>query len=278
MEQITELERLLRKTPERLIKKASAAQKDIYSELLREIALLDMNATGIKPSAKNLVKLTQIKRKTLGIILDDEYTQGVKSYFQDWDKAEKLLNDYFGETFANFSVPDIIPELRKQTISITQNSLLEAGIEANVVEPINKVLLQSVTGNATFKDTTNAIREIILGDPERLGRLERYVSQISTDAANQYTANYIDVVSNDLGLEWYLYRGGEQTTTRPFCKDKVGRYFNKKTVQGWASGSWAGRIPNTNSSNIFIYRGGYNCRHILIPVSESVVPKQFRTT
>jgi len=38
----------------------------------------------------------------------------------------------------------------------------------------------------------------------------------------------------------------------------------------------SGMIPGTNADNFKIYRGGYNCGHQLVPVSEVVVPKNIR--
>jgi hypothetical protein len=35
-------------------------------------------------------------------------------------------------------------------------------------------------------------------------------------------------------------------------------------------GDWSGKIPGTNESNFIIYRGGYNCRHQMLPVSKTI--------
>jgi hypothetical protein len=34
--------------------------------------------------------------------------------------------------------------------------------------------------------------------------------------------------------------------------------------------------PNTDADNFIIYRGGYNCEHQLVPISEVGVPKKLR--
>ena len=52
-----------------------------------------------------------------------------------------------------------------------------------------------------------------------------------------------------------------------------GRYFHKKEVEDTASRDWAGKIPGTNSSSIFINRGGYNCGHQWLAVDTISVPK-----
>jgi hypothetical protein len=61
--------------------------------------------------------------------------------------------------------------------------------------------------------------------------------------------------------------------TRPFCEERVGNFYHQKEIESWANIDWQGKRPGTTSSSIFIYCGGYNCRHSLIPVSETLVPK-----
>ena len=35
-------------------------------------------------------------------------------------------------------------------------------------------------------------------------------------------------------------------------------------------------IPGTTAENFIVFRGGYNCRHRLIPIPEATVPKELR--
>jgi hypothetical protein len=273
MKEITELEELLDKLPEKLKASAGKAEQEIYEDLVFQIGKLDFNKTGLAPTSENVRKLAKLKLRLQGIILNDDYKKAVDEFVEDWSKAEGLINKYMSSQFENFAIPSLIKEYKKQSVLLTQESLLDAGINAYVVDPLNEVLLQSVTGNATFKDTLNSVSAIIRGD-KNLGRLQRYVSQISTDAVQQYVANYTYIISNDLDVEFYMYRGSKQDTTRPFCMSRYGKYYSKKEIIEWGKlGAWDGKIPGTNSSNIFINRGGYNCKHIIVPVSEASVPE-----
>ena len=84
-----------------------------------------------------------------------------------------------------------------------------------------------------------------------------------------FNAEYIQTVSEDLGVEYYLYAGTIIEDTRPFCSARTGRFFTTDQVKQWASlKGWQGRMAGTNANTIFIYRGGYNCRHQLWPVSK----------
>ena len=80
-------------------------------------------------------------------------------------------------------------------------------------------------------------------------------------------------VANDLNLEFYTYQGALQQDSRDYCKRRAGGWFHISEIEKSASESWAGKIPGTNSSNILINRGGFNCNHQYIPVSRDAVPK-----
>jgi hypothetical protein len=79
-------------------------------------------------------------------------------------------------------------------------------------------------------------------------------------------------VSSDLGLEFYLYVGGIIDKTRHFCEEKAGKFFHHREIEQWAEGDWKGKRPDTTKSSIFIYAGGFNCLHQILPVHVSVVP------
>jgi hypothetical protein len=59
-------------------------------------------------------------------------------------------------------------------------------------------------------------------------------------------------------------------------------YFHRNEVAGWGRGEgvgecgfpWAGMFKGTNEATIFVYVGGYNCQHSLLPVSEAIVPPE----
>lgn len=60
--------------------------------------------------------------------------------------------------------------------------------------------------------------------------------------------------------------------SRPFCLERIGKYYKKDDVEKWANLKWAGKRAGTTKSTIFIYAGGYNCRHQIIYVSEEALP------
>ena len=85
----------------------------------------------------------------------------------------------------------------------------------------------------------------------------------------------------ELGTQFYVFVGVDIMSTRSFCKERNGKYFHFKEIMDWASEDWEGKHPKTNEKTIFKYVGGYcmkgdrneRCTHMLMPVSQFVVPK-----
>jgi hypothetical protein len=113
------------------------------------------------------------------------------------------------------------------------------------------------------------LRKFIEGSPQDAPFLNRYIKQTTNDAVMTFNAEYIQTIAEDLDVEHYYYQGTLIADSRPFCVSRAGRYFTTDEVKAWPNlKGWQGRMAGTNSSTIFIYRGGYNCRHQLWPVSK----------
>lgn len=151
--------------------------------------------------------------------------------------------------------------------------LLDEGVDVNFINKIIEKLQINIANNSQLSDLIDELRLFVIGDAERLGTLKRYIKQVSTDSLSQFSANYQQVLTQNLGLEFYKYSGNTIEDTRPFCRQRVNKIFHKKEIEKWAGLTWQGKIKGTNSSNIFIYRGGWNCRHQLIGINTIFVPK-----
>src|SRR5690606_31346206 len=126
---------------------------------------------------------------------------------------------------------------------------------------------------ASYNDLLRQVREYILGSDTLDPTLTRHAKQITTDTLFNYNRALQEAVSQNTGLDFYYYSGSIMDDSRQFCVDRAGKYYHKREIEGWASLNWAGRRRGTNSSNIFIYAGGYGCLHKPIAVSRAVVPE-----
>ena len=268
--------------------KVEKSQKGIFNNLLSIVKDVELDGNGnIKQTVKNLRILNKVRKSIENDVITMSYTQRVEVLLNEFPAIAKLNNEYF-ETLTKAFDPNKrhFDAVIKNSVRATRASLLDSGVAENVINPIVKIVDDSVTSGSTYADMVNELRVIIEGDEERLGQLMRYSKQITQDALNQFNAGYNETIAKDLDLEWFFYSGGKRTTSRPFCKKYAGRYFHKKEVEDFGNrkdldGSslcsspnlCAGRVKGTTKSSIFRYRGGYNCKHIYKPTLIDSVPK-----
>lgn len=269
-----------------------AIQKQIFDDITLLIKDLDTTSDGtIKNNVRNLKIIGKIRGKLEEIILSPEYMKKVEDFVKAFNEVASLQNQYFREIESKFKPSKLLEEISKQSISWTIDSLTESGIGANVTDEIEDILRRNITSGGSYKELTNQLRNSIISNKAGQGLLERYVKQVTVNSIMQYNRTYSQTISDDLGLSWYLYTGSNILTTREFCLKMTDKKYIHKSelpqiVKGEINGkqipindktkTWAGGIPGTNSSNILINAGGYNCQHQFQPVLSGVVPKDIR--
>jgi hypothetical protein len=253
---------------------AAITEREIMSSINRLIAQLDVGPQGnVKPNSANLRLLRGINKKIEKLVITPKYLKRLDKYLGNFAKVKGITDGLFNEVAKDFKANKaVFKDTLAVNLELTSRSLKQSGISANVVKPITDLVQKGITSGMSVQQIENDLRLQILGDQKRLGGLQRYVKQISRDALNQYSRNYNKAISDDLSLEWYYYSGSVIKDTREYCEDRAGRYFHRAEVEDVPS-PWAGMIPGTNSGSIFINAGGYNCRHIWMPVLIDVVPR-----
>ncbi len=276
-------------------KRIPSIQKDIYDSLQEDLRNLDLQNGNIKATVKNLSLINSIKNKLNKIILTPEYKAQVKDFARSFNEITSLQNEYWKGIDNLFKPKALLQAIKEQAIGDTVSKLTEAGIGANIAEPITDILRTNITTGGSYKDLTSQLRENLV-NTQTPGTMEKYIGQITTDAVNQYSAQYTQIVSNDLGYEFFKYDNTDILSTRPWCDAMTDQpyfhisqlpklisaqgltYLNKKTGKrepvpvNQKTGLPSGMIPGTDASNIFIRRGGYRCQHQIRPVNERQVP------
>lgn len=284
------------KAVEAFNKKIPAAQRSMFDAISDELKRLDTYDDGrVRTTAKNLSILNSIRKKINSIIVTDEYRDDVKKFAKAFNEITTLQNEYWREQESSFKPRPILKALRKQAVSDTVNKLMESGIGVNVGDRITDIIRTSITSGGSYKKLTAQLRDGLL-NTEQKGYLDRYAKQVTIDSLNQYSAQYNNIVSSDLGYEWFRYDNTDIDTTRPFCDaltdqpyfhiSEIPRilkaddlYYTKDGVKTKVpiyekTGLPHGMIPGTNAENFFVNRGGYNCGHQIRPVNVRQVPKE----
>ncbi len=251
---------------------------------------LNVKDDKIKIAAGNLKLLSQVKGRLQKILLNPTYVQSVKDYVGNFNEVIKLQNNYFREIESKFSPPKLVTEIKKQAVESVVNNLTENGLNANIVDKVHNLMRQAATSGGSYNTLNTQLTDFITNNHTGDGQLLRYTKQITTDALNQFSGQYTQLISADLGFEWFRYSGSNIETTRPFClactdrkyfhisempKVLLGEFEEFRKYQGKINkktGLPEGMIPGTDVSNFQTNRGGYNCGHQWRPVSADLVP------
>jgi hypothetical protein len=272
-------------------------QEQIYRRLLIFQKELIIQGDTITNSVKNIKLLSDLKSDLESIILDDsDYLESVTKFAKLYDKVTDLNFAYFKALEKKFKPPKVMEAVKKQSVSLVLDSLTEAGMNTNLINPVREMINTYVTTGGSYSQLSKELNNYINGTPTIDGALVKYTKQIATDSINQYTATVNQVVSADLGWEWFRYVGSNIKTTRTFCKALTQKqYYHRSELPKIIKGNFAefkemkgqiydktglpqGMIEDTNVSNFQTYRGGYNCGHQSYPIPTYLVPKNIIST
>lgn len=274
----------LNSVPDKFVSEIGKSQADLYKEIEDILLKLDTEGNIIILNDKNMSLINSLSDKINQTIFNDEYLKSLTEFTSEFKKQSTLNNKYFQEINVGFKDEAIYTTTLEATQKNALQLLGQDAFTQTVTTPLSQMLQSSISNQTSFADTIKSVKLFIEGNDEIDGALVSHVKRISYDAFSASDRTYTNTVANSLGLEFYRYQGSEIEDTRPFCDERIGKYFHKKEIEQWGmgekccglawpqSGKWAGRNANTNKSTIFIFCGGYNCKHSLIPVSTKSVP------
>lgn len=275
----------LETVPIAFLSKIERSQKEIFDLLLELIAQLETSGGQVLVTGRNYEIVNQIIEQLSRGIFETEYITAVAEFGSEFNRQATLTTSYFDALFKSKLDPKLIYQ---QTVNnAIQTALLafdESAVDTVYVSEVRSILNDAVSRGAEFRETLASLRGVTEDTLERQGKIHHYASTIARDLFSQGDRRHTQVITDELGLEWYLYQGGIVVDSRDFCVIRHGKFFHKKEIDSWGlptysgpgtngKGQWQGRNPSTNPSSIYILLGGFNCLHSLLPVSQNIVPQ-----
>lgn len=265
-------------------------QKGMLDGVIEQLKDLSVQNGRVLNSVQNLKLIMQIKNRLEKLIVSEGYKESVKEFIKAFDTVAGLQQQYFADFNFKFKPSKTLPIIREASVDKTLNDLLGQGLQSNVVDKVHDVLLSNITTGGSYASLAEQLRNSILTNETGEGVMERYSKTITTDAINQYAAQYHDTLAQDLNLNWGRYIGSNLKTTREFCeklteKEWVHRTELPEILKGNIDGGTVklnkqklplGMIPGTTPDNFKVRRGGYNCGHQFFWVPDSSVPEHIR--
>lgn len=256
-------------------KKVAQTQTALFEQMQLFMNRLELHPDGtIMQNRANRELLAKVDIYFNRAFTETGYYNELNGFTGDILKITSENTAYFSFVGDSFSAnSEYIKSLQKQTISQVESLLANDGLTLTLKEPLVNILNININTGGSFNDLLKQVREFTVGNDLIDGRLKRYSKQITRDTLFNYSSSLQESISEQAGLQWYVYSGASRKDSRPFCVTRAGGYYHKNEVESWAKLNWTGKRTGTTSSTIFIYRGGWNCEHQLIAISEIVVPK-----
>ena len=292
---IKEIHDLLDSRVDGFMESIPKVQRQAYEEVLILAKELDTNKDGtIKPTLKNVKMIAKIKQRLNEVIIDGRYMKELQRVVDTYEKIAVLQNSYFTAMVGQFGIPSVLAEIQRQSIEITVESLGKNGLNAGVINKVRDILNKNVTTGGKISSFMEEVRLYLLDSPDGDGALKKYTGQIVTDALNQYSRQYNQILTDDLGFKFFRYSGSLRKTSREFCiklidARKTGclEFIHvsqfKQLLEGRICGDQIpiykkydlphGMIKGTNISSLQVNAGGYNCNHGFYGVPKAIVPK-----
>ena len=290
--EIQKLTKLLDTAPDKFNAKLPTIERRILSELQLLLKDLEVDRGGnIKSNLANLKLMNGIKRRLEKLVISKNYLKDVNEYIKSYIEASNLLLAYY-KNIQNQSLNNpYYTAIRNTAIENSIDSLTSIGINANVIEPIRKMLLTAVTSGQSYSSLTDALRDEIVSSKENIGSLSRYAGTYTVTALSHFTGQYMAAINEDLNFNWFRFTGSLIKTSREWCihmaeKEWVHKSELETIVSGDIDGHQValnpandlprGMFDGTDATNILANKGGWNCRHQFFGVSDFMVPEEVK--
>lgn len=256
---------LILKEEDNIIRKLSIIQGNIYDSILPDILEIANKKKLGRPYSLNTI-FTKFKK-----VYTSQFPDVMRYTFEASLKVTDLNQAYFGTMVPPSSLKEIA-EKTKQAVSnrlgitnsgkiikngFTDKVLGSKKAQNDFVKAVNKI----VAGNADVNKLQNDIKELIIGNKEQSGSLERYYRTTSQDIIMHIDRNNSLIYADELDLDHFIYGGGLINTSRSFCIDKNRKIFTRSQADKWKDSAFIKKMYGGNPYDPIKDMGGYGCRH-----------------
>jgi len=264
-------------------------QSNLFEMIMADYAgKFDVTAEGtLKMTQKNMRLATEIE------VLMDRFNKlfqrsKLKNMANDMLKVTDYSKDYYaGMGYSGKTLGSIEKGMGyiSQGIGITDKGNIIKGSyldslsqNAEVRKELKDYVINSVASGKGYNTYLKGFKELVVGNRQTKGALQKYYSQFAYDSFNQVDAAINKHYADELNLEYFIYSGGIIDTSRAFCRKRAGKVFSVEETKKWkCDPDLIGKPKGAkcdDSYNALIDRGRYRCRHSIRYISEEMAFEQ----
>lgn len=195
---------------------------------------------------------------------------------EGWTAVFDDVNDFVISNLNSYNVPAAFTQIDAEILNVLKSSTLQefkSGTDF-VFQDMGQDLMEQVLVGGDFRELVSRIKnrlsEKLLDEGIELATGRSLAAQAMRIGHDSLMSTYATMHFNkaeEAGLEKYVYLGPRDRVTRSFCRDRVNRLWTKKQIMAWNNITWRGKISGVD---IFVSRGGYNCRHHFQAVPDAI--------
>lgn len=240
------------------------------SEILSD---LDISGGRLIASEANIARLSEVMSQLESGFADPRWQSAVREYLKTFDALGSNTLAYISE-FGNVNAA-VLNALKQQYKLLSADYLLTAqSFSQTLLNPIAQEVSAYIATGGRYSDLIRSVSNIVTGGENADGAILGNARTAVNDLVSVYERTATQVASDQVGAEFFLYQGRPIKSSRAFCVERAGKYYHKREIEQWANEEWGGKTKGTNERTIFSFLGGYNCRHLLVPVSRRGVPAE----
>lgn len=231
--------------------------------------------------------LDKLQRDENGVVINNDYNRRllltIDKVFEDYKKyqSDKLLSvivggameildfntNYFGMMDGNAKLKKITPQVKdtlKYWLGIKgdkaePNGYLDKLVESNEAKNLVKnSAMKIIIGQQGFDSAKKEMQNLISGNKETLGALQKYHRNFTYDLFSQIDRAVGNQIGDYLGMNYAIYAGDIIKTSREFCIKHCGNVYHKSEIEKFDP-----KVAKQPNYNPFTDLGGYGCRHQL---------------
>ena len=293
-DQINDKAERLVTVPDEFLSKIPAAEQQVYDQVVQLMAKMDTKNGQFVINKKNIRIVSDISNLLRQVLLGSSYVEAVGEFARQFDQQAIINQELFRNLFPSFTSSQIADQIVQVAKREAVELFLSQAAELDFVAPLRGTIQQAIYNGSGYTETLDNIRAFIKGSEDDLGALSKYSKTYAHDTFAVSDRTYTSIVSTELKAEWFYYTSGRIATTRAFCKEREGEYFHIKEIEGWfkqpvvhqkgqqtpqvtsrngqVGVHWAGMWTGESFSTFFVYAGGFNCGHSVLPQSVFSMP------
>lgn len=265
---------------ESLEKRVQGLQRALWREILEAFGELfgtdgKRLARGTKNVSASLAKLERLLDRFEGVQIAGE----LRLFAAELIEVGGLTVEYYEATDGRAKARAIEKSLNllRAVIGIDGAGALIAGGYLDRLgkteaarELLRSYVVNSIVSGRSLFDFRNGFRELIVGNPDTDGALQRYWRQYAYDTYNKAHEVVNVSMADKLNMSHFIYQGSIIPTSRQFCRKRAGKVFTRAQADTWKNDPDLIDPKTKDTYNPLIERGRYNCRHWINWISEDL--------